>query len=321
MAIYLTNTRAFYRISLIQKIDPAAQIFVIGCDDINRDPDFSYNSNQIMTIRSMKDYIYLTVRLLRSKEKVVLGGWNKAYYFFVAMILRRNRLLLNYENFMNLGKQRRLLLKRIFLLRMGHVITTNVSHAQFLEKFISRNKISVSPGVGFYTEFYERRSCVTDKEKNLTIIYLGRPARLKNLSVLTDLQQNFDIDYAGFEGSSKNVKGYIPRKELQNFLSKYDILILPSLDEPWGLVVQEALLCGCSVITSATCGVNELWKPWIKNWRIVKNQTSEEYARAIRDLISQKLDQKYFERVVDYLIKCEQENLLDHKRLICDETS
>ena len=33
-----------------------------------------------------------------------------------------------------------------------------------------------------------------------------------------------------------------------------DILVLPSISEPWGLVVNEAMACGCAIIVSDRCG-------------------------------------------------------------------
>ena len=33
-----------------------------------------------------------------------------------------------------------------------------------------------------------------------------------------------------------------------------DILVLPSISEPWGLVVNEAMACGCAIIVSDKCG-------------------------------------------------------------------
>jgi len=33
-----------------------------------------------------------------------------------------------------------------------------------------------------------------------------------------------------------------------------DILVLPSISEPWGLVVNEAMACGCAIVVSDRCG-------------------------------------------------------------------
>jgi glycosyltransferase involved in cell wall biosynthesis len=49
-------------------------------------------------------------------------------------------------------------------------------------------------------------------------------------------------------------RGFIQPENLPALLNEYRCLILPSLFEPWGVVVQEAALCGLVVITSPECG-------------------------------------------------------------------
>lgn len=51
--------------------------------------------------------------------------------------------------------------------------------------------------------------------------------------------------------------GAIPTGEVTKVLSEIDILILPSYDEPWAMVVLEALSVGTRVIVYPKCGVAE----------------------------------------------------------------
>ena len=48
--------------------------------------------------------------------------------------------------------------------------------------------------------------------------------------------------------------------------AKNDVLILPSLIEPWGLVVEEALYFGLPVLVSDRCGSSELIKNGINGF-------------------------------------------------------
>ena len=43
-------------------------------------------------------------------------------------------------------------------------------------------------------------------------------------------------------------------KEVIDFYALSDVFILPSISEPWGLVVNEAMICGLPVIVSKRCG-------------------------------------------------------------------
>ena len=48
--------------------------------------------------------------------------------------------------------------------------------------------------------------------------------------------------------------GFIQQDEIVKYLITSDVLILPSYSEPWGLVVNEAMLCRLPVIVSTKCG-------------------------------------------------------------------
>ena len=55
-----------------------------------------------------------------------------------------------------------------------------------------------------------------------------------------------------------NLLGTVPNMEIPQILSQSDILILPSLHDGWGAVVNEALNSGCYVLCSDQCGAKEL---------------------------------------------------------------
>ena len=48
--------------------------------------------------------------------------------------------------------------------------------------------------------------------------------------------------------------GAFPWYQVPDWLAQSDVLVLPSKSEPWGLVVNEAMVCGMPVIVSETCG-------------------------------------------------------------------
>lgn len=48
--------------------------------------------------------------------------------------------------------------------------------------------------------------------------------------------------------------GFVQYPELPRYYQRADALILPSLREPWGLVVNEAMACGLPVLVSNRCG-------------------------------------------------------------------
>jgi glycosyltransferase involved in cell wall biosynthesis len=53
--------------------------------------------------------------------------------------------------------------------------------------------------------------------------------------------------------------GGVSWREVPRLLAACDVLVLPSKSEPWGLVVNEAMVCGLPVLVSEACGcVDEL---------------------------------------------------------------
>lgn len=54
--------------------------------------------------------------------------------------------------------------------------------------------------------------------------------------------------------------GVIPNDELKKIMQAYDLLVLPSLYDGWGCVVNEALQAGMQVLCSDACGASALIK-------------------------------------------------------------
>ncbi|MCE7039493.1 glycosyltransferase family 4 protein [Dyadobacter sp. CY312] len=115
--------------------------------------------------------------------------------------------------------------------------------------------------------------------KHNTFVFVGRLAPEKNLEMLLGsfmklqdeepIGEFWNLLFVG-EGPEKkhlqelaakssfpgNIQfaGGFPWYKVPSWLAKSDILVLPSLSEPWGLVVNEAMVCGMPVIVSETCG-------------------------------------------------------------------
>lgn len=80
------------------------------------------------------------------------------------------------------------------------------------------------------------------------LLFVGDGPARKNLELLSgDYLQNKSIIFAG---------GH-PWYKVPDWLAQSDVLILPSKSEPWGLVVNEAMVCGMPVIVSEKCGCAE----------------------------------------------------------------
>ena len=106
-------------------------------------------------------------------------------------------------------------------------------------------------------------------------IFVGRLVEIKNLKTLLQSYQNlidpthqWGLIFLG-EGTQKaelqamvnthQTEGVVfldgqPWYKVPEYLALADVLVLPSWSEPWGLVVNEAMVCGLPVIASDVCG-------------------------------------------------------------------
>lgn len=120
------------------------------------------------------------------------------------------------------------------------------------------------------------------KSDKLNISYIGSLSWWKNplliLQAIRNIPQSkVSITFIGEGAEKKNMESYINKhklscvtirnyldnKEIPNFLNTQDILILPSIYDGWGAVINEALTEGVYVICSSNVGAKELLK---ENW-------------------------------------------------------
>lgn len=107
----------------------------------------------------------------------------------------------------------------------------------------------------------------------LSFVYVGRLAEEKNLLRLLESyrllsETSRELLFVGEGPMRSQLEAFVQAHDLPGvrfvggvlwhqvptYLAQSQILVLPSLSEPWGLVVNEALTCGMPVIVSERCG-------------------------------------------------------------------
>ena len=108
-----------------------------------------------------------------------------------------------------------------------------------------------------------------------SVVFVGTLNRGKNVlalaEALVDLRAEFDTaDFIGkgalkdrvleIIGQAPNIYylGSVDNSQIGGLMGRHDILVLPSLYDGWGAVVNEALQCGCRVVVSDNCGAASL---------------------------------------------------------------
>lgn len=118
------------------------------------------------------------------------------------------------------------------------------------------------------------QSLFTEITTTKNFIFVGRISPEKNVDLLVKAFQEVSKTYADWgliivgngsdDGKIKTLISQNPKniykynsvgwREIPKFFTKADCLVLPSNSEPWGLVVNEAMICGLTAIVTNVCG-------------------------------------------------------------------
>jgi glycosyltransferase involved in cell wall biosynthesis len=103
--------------------------------------------------------------------------------------------------------------------------------------------VSLQKGVPYLLQAFQR---VQHPRKSLT--FAGSPGR----DLITALRRH------GLWLGEAKVIGHVPKSELKYLMSRSHVLVLPSVQDGFGLVLAEAMACGCVVIGTENTGAPDL---------------------------------------------------------------
>ena len=114
---------------------------------------------------------------------------------------------------------------------------------------------------------------VESSDKSLRLVFVGALIHRKGLDILLravsrllDLGYFMSLDIYGYRNSNYAIdehpriqyKGVIPFGKSQEVIAQYDVLVLPSRHDGWGVVVNEALCASVPAICSTAVGIGDL---------------------------------------------------------------
>lgn len=318
--LIVTHIPAFYKVNLYNELAKFLKIYVVfiatntnekRADDFItlkkaafkykvlydgnfQDRDVKKNIKKLKEISEQIEY-----------KKLIVSGWDLKEFWYLIFTNHKRKNCLALESTINESKSDgiRGFIKKIFLFRISTVFTSGDLHAELLKALNFKGSIQITKGVGIINK---PNITITKKEYRKRFLYIGRLSKVKNLETLikvfNDLpNHHFTIVGDGEEKeylqfiANKNIifKPSIENTKLQAEFLNNDIFILPSISEPWGLVVEEALYFGLPVIVSKNCGSVELIKNGFNGF-IVEPQDVED----IRIVISS-IDDVMYQKLVD----------------------
>jgi len=190
-------------------------------------------------------------------------------------------------------------IKQYFLKHFHMHLSPGEKTKQYLEYMkVNSNKI-ITTGYGVDNNFYlneynKYKNNIFFKNNNnihtnKNFLFVGRLSHEKNIiSMLTAFKEvsKLDKDWGLIilgDGKHKNeiqtfildnnlekqiyLAGFVQQKDVVRYYAISNVFVLPSISEPWGLVVNEAMLCHMPVLVSDRCGcVPELVKDGINGF-------------------------------------------------------
>lgn len=283
--LIVTHIPTFYKVNLYNELSKRLNIFVVfialntnekrsddfvTLKDIKFKYQFLFNGN--FQSRNILQNIKKLKNCLKDKnyKKLLVGGWDLKEFWFLIFIHRKSMNCLVLESTINESRVDgiRGFLKRIFLSRISLVFASGKLHDELLQALYYKGDITITKGVGIINkpEFQQIK-----KEYKKRFLFIGRISQEKNISLLVDIfneLKEYTLTIVGTGPIEKELKnkakkniifaGQVDNILLKEYFLANDIFILPSIAEPWGLVVEEALYFGLPVIVSKNCGVSEL---------------------------------------------------------------
>lgn len=223
-------------------------------------------------------------------DVVITSGYDSLAYwqaFLYCKIFKKKFILWNETTLLSVGSIRgpKGLLKKIIIKGANKYIVSGIKAKEYImhlgakyeDVYISLDTVDVSYFREKVIKYQNKHDFFTEKEKypKIIILYIGQLIKrkgisqvLKALNILGDPDISFMIVGNGPE--ERNLKIFCKENKLQNvffegfqqqeMLPKYyalaDIFILPSFEEVWGLVINEALASGLYVLSSKYAGAS-----------------------------------------------------------------
>ena len=193
-------------------------------------------------------------------------------------------------------------------------------------KAMCKRKTHVIPnGIDFKSYVFTKNELTSSKkwliekygESKLNILFVGRLVRRKGVMNFPKIMNGLDdmklfvVGTGELENllikkteNAENIKmiGFIPDDTLRRYYLACDVCLFPSIIEPFGIVVLEAMIFGKPVIASDVYGISDILKGGYGI--LVKSNDLEGFKKALIEMKDSKIRKKYgdrsLERIADF---------------------
>lgn len=348
--LIITHLPVFYKVNLYNEISKHLNVHVIfigGDTNEKRSTDFnvlgqsnfSYtllHEGSFQTRNRLKTCVSLVNVMKKLKfNKVIVGGWDLPEFWLAMLVSKKRNNCLALESTVLDSPSEGLkgLVKKCFLARCSSVFASGQLHIELLNKLNYTGNIKKTLGVGIVNNIATSLSLDASKRQySRRFLFIGRLTRVKNLMAIVNVfysLPDFHLTVIGtgededalksIASSNVDFKGSIDNSALGHHFANHDFLLLPSLQEPWGLVVEESLFNNTPVVISDRCGSVELIDEGQNG--LVFSPIDETELKSLLTSIDQDLFVRLVEGATDYSINHKDAyQVKQYVDLVCQES-
>ena len=322
--LWLTNIPSPYRVDFFNELGKYCELTVLFERKKADDRVWSVNNNEnyksvFLKGKSIGNDTALSFEVLKylnkKYDRVVVGGYSTStgMLSILYLSLRHIPFYLNCDGgYIKEESKKKYLIKKFFISKATYWLSTGKETTKYLIHYGAKKEyIHVYPFTSLYKkdildkplnkiekELLKKELNVTD---NKIVIFVGQMIYRKGIDVLLEA-----INY-----TSKDIKFYIvggkPKKEYINYINEHqltnvyffdfmnkellfkyyqisDLFVLPTREDIWGLVINEAMANGLPIITTDKCVAGkELVK---NNGKLIDNEDYVAFAKNIDKILS-----------------------------------
>ncbi|WP_104712761.1 glycosyltransferase [Helicobacter cetorum] len=314
--VIVTHLPTFYKINLYNELAKNLKIFVVFLaldTHEKRASDFSHldnisfeylllSKNNLQNRPKLKNILQLKTLLKnRPTKRVLISGWDCLEFWFLRFLNPKSKNAIVVESSIYESKTCGLKawLKKFFLKKISLAFVCAKTHKELLKALNFKGEIRETLGVGIINKLDFKPKM---RKYHKKFLFVGRLIKIKNLELLIEVfreLQDYHLSLVGVGELEESLKelakgavniqflGAMPNAELSRIYLEHDMLILASLKETWGLVVEEALYYKMPVIVSENCGASALIKHGVNGF-IFKSSRKESLKEILLDLDNKK---------------------------------
>lgn len=288
--LFLTHLPSFYKVNLYNELSRfgfKVKVLFISGGSVIRQGDFTGDLDKVLfdyeivneestyEERNKLGSAFNLLRAIRKTEAraVLVGGWDYLEFWLALLNWKFKEKMVVVESSVYEHDENSTIkntIKKLFLSLTTGAVVSGRPHKQLVERFGYQKSVIISGGVGLINKPSVRSVGADAQKKRSKLVYVGRLSEEKNVGFILeaiDGVEGVEFHIVGdgplkttlMKNSPENVifHGYLSNDKAQKVMASSDILVLPSLSETWGLVIDESVAIGTPVLVSDRVGCSE----------------------------------------------------------------